>query len=122
MAGLPSRLSWILLASALLAPPSAADDDRRSGHDRARTARIRGEALPLAQILAAVERDFQGRVIEVELERDDGRLVYELELLVPDGRVVELKYDARSGALVKIEGARLESILKPGRRAGAEKP
>ena len=98
-----------------------ADDGHSADHERARAARDRGEALPLAGILTAIQRDFRGRVIDVELEQDDGQLFYELELLVPDGRVVKLKIDARTGSLVKIKGVRLETIFKQ-RSEGASRP
>lgn len=115
----PSRVTLAVLAllAAVLLPASGADAPRGSDQDRARAARASGEVLPLARLLALVERDFEGRIIEVELEREDGRLVYELELLLPDGRVVELEYDARSGELVKLEGTRLETVFKPRAKA-----
>jgi uncharacterized membrane protein YkoI len=122
------RRSWLLAlvtASMLLAAStfeSAAGQERKADHERARAARDRGESVPLANILTAVERDFHGRVIDVEFEREDGKLVYELELLVPDGRVAKLTIDARSGELVKLEGVRLETIMKQRTREGAPKP
>ncbi len=109
---------FVLLAAALV-PAGGAEPPRKVDHERARTARASGEVLPLAHILSRVERDFGGRVIEVELERDDGELVYELELLLPDGRVIELEFDARTGELVKLEGARLETVFKLRPGAGA---
>lgn len=116
----PCRLTAALalaLAAALAPAGSVAQDPPGVHHERARAARERGEVLPLERILALVERDFQGRVIEVELERDDGRLIYEIELLLPDGRVIEAEFDARSGVLVGLEGTRLETVFKP--RAGS---
>lgn len=108
---------FVLLTAALM--PAGAEPPAGVDHERARAARARGEVLPLVQILNRVERDFGGRVIEVELERDDGQLRYELELLLPDGRVIELEFDARTGELVKLEGARLETVFKPRSGAGA---
>ena len=110
---LRSMLAGLALAAAALLPAGAAEAPPKVDHERARTARARGEVLPLARILSRVERDFGGRVIEVELERDDGERRYELELLLPDGRVIELEFDARTGELVKLEGARLETAFKP---------
>ena len=49
------------------------------------------------EILAAVEAAQPGRVIEVELERDNGRWVYELKIVDPRGRLVEAYVDAKSG-------------------------
>lgn len=80
----------------LLAAPALADDD----HDRARAALERGEILPLSRILAVVEREVGGRIIEIDLDRDDGRYVYEVEAVSRDGRLVELSIDAATGAIL----------------------
>lgn len=66
-------------------------------HDAARHLREMGDIVPLETILAAIHIDHPGQVIEVELERKDGRHVYEIEVLRPDGSVLELYYDARTG-------------------------
>lgn len=116
---LRTALLWLAIGGLML--PSWAQDGRGTDQDRAREARVRGDALPLGSILAIVEREIGGRVIEVELEREDGALRYELEVLLPDGRVVELEIDARTGTLVKAEGTRLETVFKPRRPPGASK-
>lgn len=100
------RLPWIiplLTALCLAAMPAAVlpSDD----HEEARRAVLRGELKPLSEILAKVEAEFAGRVLEVQLERHgNGRLVYEIELLIPEGRVLELKYDGRTGERLSIRG------------------
>lgn len=91
------RLAVLL---SLIAGPALAD---RDDHDRARRALEAGEVLPLSEILAAVEAAQPGRVIEVELERDDGRWIYELELVAPDGRLVEIEIDAATADILDIE-------------------
>ena len=90
----------LLLILCLLAGPAFAD---RNDHDRARRALEAGEILPLTQILAVAEGARSGRVIEIELERDDGRWIYELELVTPEGRLYEMEIDAATGAVVGIE-------------------
>jgi uncharacterized membrane protein YkoI len=92
-----TRLALIL---SLIAAPALAD---RDDHDLARRALEAGEILPLADILAAAEATRPGRVIEVELERDDGRWIYELELVSPEGRLYEMEIDAASGTVLEIE-------------------
>ena len=62
-----------------------------------------GEILPLARILQLQRAHLQGRLLDLELEREHGRLVYELELLGSDGVVRELEIDASSGALIRQE-------------------
>lgn len=93
---------------------SARADDARD-HDRARRAREAGEILPLTTVLTAVEREFTGKVIEVELERDDGRWIYEVELLTEDGSVLELTYDAATGRFLDGEGRGLDAARKTAR-------
>ena len=73
-------------------------------HEEARRAVERGELRPLAEILASIAKEFGGKVLEVELEREDsGALVYEIEILSSDGRVLELEYDGRSGRRIGLE-------------------
>ena len=85
---------------ALLTGPALAGDD---GHDRARRALEAGEILPLSEILAAAEAARPGRVIEVELERDDGLWVYELELVTAEGRIYEIEIDAATATVLELE-------------------
>jgi len=94
----------LTLAALSLAPAVRADDDRgRSDHDDARRAYERGEAQPLSQILKRVQTVVPGEVLEVEMDREDGRLVYEIEVLQRSGRVLEVTVDARSGAVLSVE-------------------
>jgi uncharacterized membrane protein YkoI len=74
-----------------------------SSYDDAKALQERGDILPLETILANASKDYPGKVIEVELESEYGAHLYELEILDKDGKVWELKYDARSGELLKKE-------------------
>lgn len=106
-----ASLSLLFLSCLLLAPavmPVAADDGDLADHDRARAALRRGEVMPLRDIIAKAEEAFPGRLLEVELDEEDGRIVYEMEMLSPDGRLIKLVYDARTGTLLSAKGAGLE--------------
>lgn len=72
-------------------------------HDRAREALERGEILPLREILDRAQAHHPGEIIEVELERDDGRWIYELKLLGEQGLLLEMELDAATGALIALE-------------------
>ncbi len=85
----------------LCAWPSQADDH---DHDRARQTLEAGEVLPLQTILARLERDHPGQIMEVELEREGARWLYEIKLLRPGGALVKLKIDARSGKALGLKG------------------
>lgn len=95
------RLAWVFVGLVLVSgaatftgvPLASASDD----HEKARMLRDSGEIVSLSAILQRPELG-GSRVIEAELEREDGRMVYELEVLDPDGRVREWYFDAATGA------------------------
>lgn len=98
------RLVRLILACAVLATPLSAPADGRSDHERARQAYEAGEVMPLRALLAQIERDYPGQVLEVELERDHGRWIYELKLLQGSGALVKLEVDARDGSVLRRKG------------------
>ena len=69
----------LVAAGLVLATMSAtrADDD---DHDFAKRALEQGRALPLADIIAKISPQVPGKVIEVELDDEDGTLVYDLKV------------------------------------------
>jgi uncharacterized membrane protein YkoI len=95
-------LGLALLAAAAL--PGQARAGRGRGHEQARGALESGEIRPLSELLAEIEARYDGRVIKMELERDDGRWIYEFTLLPPTGRLFELKVDAATGEVIKTKG------------------
>ena len=100
-----------LVACGLLTAPvgSAPRDDDA---ERARRAVQEGRFVPLSTILDWIERRYEGRAIEVELEDDEGRPTYEVEWLTPHGAVVEIEFDARTGELLEVEGTGLEKAQR----------
>lgn len=92
-------LLLLLLAVGLASVPTRASD--RDEVDRVRAAVQAGELLPLTQVLERLQRSHPGQVLEVELERDDGRWVYEVKLLQAGGRLLKLELDGRSAAVLK---------------------
>lgn len=103
---MPSTLWPYVMCSALAlclgagAVSSVWADDRRD-HDRARAALKAGEVLPLQEVLARVQRSHPGAVLEVELEREDGRWIYELKLLQSGGRLLRLDVDAKTASVLR---------------------
>lgn len=98
------RLLQCLAIAALLIGANADTRADDLDQDAARRAVANGELRPLSEILAAVRKEFGGKVIDVELEREDsGALVYEIEVLMPNGRVLELEYDGRTGNRISFE-------------------
>ncbi len=62
-----------------------------------------GKVLPLRTVIDQVEQQYQGQVIKVEFEREDGIFIYEIRLLQADGKVAKLEIDARDGRLIKMK-------------------
>ncbi len=86
----------VLLASFMILSPlhtAMADDD----YIEARRLLDSGEILPLEVILGNVRQIFPGKVLEVELEKEDHKIVYEIEVLGGDGVIEEIYIDAKTG-------------------------
>ena len=102
---LPLTLWCALLAAA---SPVAADDegeyDERHDHDQAREAVEHGEALPLDAVLAAVEKKVVGEIVGIEFEKSEGVWVYEFKVVDASGHVIEVLADAKTAAIIRIEG------------------
>ncbi len=92
----------LALALGILGAGGALHADERD-HELAREALQQGQVIPLRQVLDKVEREYQGQVLKIEFERDDGRYVYEIRLLQKDGRMAKLKVDAVDGRVLKIK-------------------
>lgn len=83
--------------------------------ERARAAMERGEIRPLSEILVAVDKKFNGRVIEVKLTDLDEGLngwIYAITLLSPQDNVLLLKVDAGTAVVLKVEGHGIEEARK----------
>jgi uncharacterized membrane protein YkoI len=68
-----------------------------SDHDDIQAMRLRGDILPLSQLLTLNKLQHM-RVLEAEFKTKNGQGVYELELLEANGRVTERYFDAKTGA------------------------
>lgn len=72
--------------------------------DVARELRRAGSIQALDTLLEQVrERHPEARLLDAELERDDGRYLYEVEIVTRDGEVRELEIDAGSGEILEDE-------------------
>ena len=94
----PATLALALGVLAAGAPQAGQGD-----HELARQALQQGQVLPLRQVLDQVERTYQGQVLKVEFEHEDGRYLYEIRLLQRDGRMAKLKVDAVDGQVLRIK-------------------
>ena len=88
----------LLCAASALVPIAHADDDQRI-----RQLQRSGEILSLEQIFDRARKVKPGRIVDVDLDKDDGRYIYEIELLERSGKVWEMEFDARTGELLQLE-------------------
>ncbi len=86
-------LSFMMLSHSQVA---MADDD----YIEAKRLYDSGEILSLEIILKNVRQQFPGKVLEVELEKEDGQIVYEIEILNDNGVITEIYVDAKTGKLL----------------------
>ena len=77
----------------------AADIDQAT----ARKLRLSGEILPLENIHTKAKTIKAGKILETELETKNGQYIYEIELLDDKGIVWEIKLNAKTGQLIKLE-------------------
>ena len=76
---------------------------RHGDHDEALTAVETRQALPLTRIFQIARTAVPGEIVEVELDREHGRLIYEVEVLTSSGRVRKVEIDARTGDVLEVE-------------------
>lgn len=95
-------LASLGLAVAVMAPGYAYAHSH-TDHDRAREAFANGEILSLQEVLAKVNQEHTGKVIEVELDYDHGMYEYEIKILRDDGALVKVKADASNGNILKVK-------------------
>ncbi|NRP10874.1 Peptidase propeptide and YPEB domain protein [Marinobacterium sp. xm-a-127] len=60
-----------------------------------------GHILSLSELQDRHAQTFIGKILDLELERKDGKLIYEFEVLGGDGEVREYYIDAASGELLQ---------------------
>ncbi|MDH5766661.1 MAG: PepSY domain-containing protein [Gammaproteobacteria bacterium] len=89
----------LLLLLVSLPLPGLGDND----HDMAKHLKDTGNILSLEIILKNARAIIPGKILEAELESEDGKLIYEIELLTPEGKVIELLFDAQTGKHIATE-------------------
>lgn len=94
----------LALAAAVMVSPAVAQT-QFDDHERARRMVRSGEIIPLRDVLFEMNKRFQGKMLEVELQNVDGRWLYDIRLLTPTGWIIDLFYDAKTKQLVEVWGA-----------------
>lgn len=86
-------LASAILAIVFSAGVAHADDDSRE----VRRLVQEGKIIPLEELLATHRDRLQGRVLDLEMDREQGRVVYEIKTLDSEGVVREVEIDAQTG-------------------------
>lgn len=97
-----------ILTLGFIGPGWSDDDDWRRLHEDVQAGKIK----PLNEILASLNTHYDGQVIDVDLEDEDGVIIYEIELLGPQGQVVEFEVNAATGELIGIEGTNIRGMTR----------
>lgn len=91
---------WAMMLLTMLA---ASGEVWAGDHERARTLLEQGKILSLSEIMKQVGTQVSGKILEVELEEEDGLIVYKIEFLDAHDVVMEMLIDARTGKLISVE-------------------
>ena len=82
---------------------SALGDDNEFDAQQIRQLVSQGKILPLEAILKIHQPLIDGKLLDLEVESEHGKIIYELEFLRQNGDVVELVIDAKTGELLDQE-------------------
>jgi uncharacterized membrane protein YkoI len=94
--GIVGMVAFVLVAEATIADDISQETARRLNRE--------GVILALDDILERVRQRYPAaRLLEAELETDDGRYVYEMEILTREGLVRELDIDATDATILEDE-------------------
>ena len=92
--------SLLLVLITLMSPGvTQADDD----YIEARKLQDAGEILSLEQLLKNIRPEFPGKILQIELEYESGKIIYEVEILGDDGVVKEIYINAKTGKVLSIK-------------------
>ena len=83
--------------------PAAFGDDDDFDAQQIRQMVSQGKILPLETILEKYKPLVEGKLLDLSVEYEHGKIVYELEFLKQNGNVVELVIDAKTGILLDQE-------------------
>ena len=92
---------YLVMVVGTISSNAVADEEYSA--DQIRHLVKKGEILPLETILKKYRPLIQGRLLDLEVEREYGLIVYELEFLKENGEVHELVINAANGQLIKQE-------------------
>lgn len=78
-------------------------EDCKQSQDCALDALQSGQTQPLSKVLASARAVVPGEVVKIELERKGVTWVYEIKILTPSGKRREVKINAQTLAIIKVD-------------------
>ena len=114
----PTTVSTEVLADPMdemdtsLVDPVGGDDDGEMDDDNEDSSSLALQATLTEQEVRTIAQDAyagNGTITQVELEDEDGVIVYGVEFTESDGNEVDVKINAKTGTVVKIEDDRTDS-------------
>ncbi len=72
------------------------------GKDKAAVANL-ATSVTMEEAIKTATTQFPGKVLEAELESEDGKVIYEVEIVNATGEIREVEIDAQSGKILSSE-------------------
>lgn len=96
-------LLFLAMAVGMINSPALPADDRGDLSGQVLEWVKEGKVLSLDTLMARYPELQTGRLLDVEVEREHGRIIYELEIMRADSIVYEITIDAQTGEWLKEE-------------------
>ncbi|WNM59947.1 PepSY domain-containing protein [Candidatus Nitrospira allomarina] len=74
----------------------------QDGKDKAAAANL-SASVTMEEAIKTATTQFPGKVLEAELESEDGKVMYEVEIVNASGEIREFEIDAQSGKVLSSE-------------------
>ena len=94
---------FLALVAGMTNPPLLYADDSDDLSDQVLQWVKDGKVIPFKSLMQRYETRLDGRLLDLEVESENGRIIYELEIMRPDSVVYEIKIDAQSGEWLEEE-------------------
>ena len=94
-------LLFLVMVVGTISPSAWADRDIKA--DVVRAWVESGKILSFQEIFQLNKNYLSGKILDLEVEKDDGRIIYEIEQLKKNGEVSEVYIDAMTGQFLKEE-------------------
>jgi uncharacterized membrane protein YkoI len=97
------KIRLIFLAMVVGTICNTAQADRNNSAEAVREWVVEGKMLPFETIFQMNRQHLTGKILDLEVEKEDGLIIYEIEQLKDNGEVSEIYIDAVTGKFLKEE-------------------